>query len=168
MRSPKKMGIIEIDITNACVHQCANCTRFCGHHEKTFFMSFDKFKEAVDSLEGFEGMVGVIGGEPTLHPDFERFTDYIREKRTKASFNLSWGPIEDMQFHIFTTVDKGMTPETRAVLLSSLSPSYYKNFEAINDTFEYQLLNDHSSESLHQALLMSRKELPISEKMNAE
>lgn len=161
MRSPKDMGIIEIDITNACVHQCANCTRFCGHHEKTFFMSFDKFKEAVDSLEGFEGMIGVIGGEPTLHPEFERFADYIREKRTHEKLNISWGPIDDMQFHITSTVDKGMTPQSRAVLLSTLSPSYYKHFEAINETFGYQLLNDHSSESLHQALLMSRKELSI-------
>lgn len=158
MRSPKDMGIIEIDVTNACVHQCANCTRFCGHHAKPFFMSFDMFKRAVDSLEGFPGMAGVIGGEPTLHPEFERFADYIREKRTGDKLNLSCGPISDMQFHINTTVDKGTS---KAVLLSSLSTSYYKNFEAINDTFAFQLLNDHTSNSLHQALLMSRKELPI-------
>lgn len=161
MRSPKEMRIIEIDITNACVHQCANCTRFCGHHEKPFFMSFDKFKQAVDSLDEFEGMVGMIGGEPTLHPEFERFTDYIREKRTQRLTYFRGGPIEDMQFHIITTVNKGRTSESRAVLLSSLSSSYYKHYEAINDTFEYQILNDHSSDSLHQALLMSRGELAI-------
>lgn len=158
MRSPKDMGIIEIDITNACVHQCANCTRFCGHHAKPFFMGFDTFRRAVDSLDGFEGMVGIIGGEPTLHPEFERFSDYIREKRVGRKLNISRGPIVDMQFHISTTVDKG---KSRAVLLSSVSPSYYKNFESINDTYAYQLLNDHSSDSLHQALLMSRKELSI-------
>ncbi len=159
MRSPSEMGIIEIDITNACVHQCANCTRFCGHHKKPFFMDFETFKQAVDSLEEFPGMIGIIGGEPTLHPEFEKFADYIREKRTKTKTNISWGPISDMQFHIHSTVDKGTS---KAVLLSSLSTSYYKNFEVINDTFSFQLLNDHSSESLHQALLMSAKELPIS------
>jgi hypothetical protein len=31
-------------------------------------MDFETFKKAVDSLEGFDGMVGVMGGEPTLHP----------------------------------------------------------------------------------------------------
>lgn len=51
MRSPKDMEIIQIDITNACQHMCSNCTRFCGHHKKTFFMSFEQFKEAVDSLQ---------------------------------------------------------------------------------------------------------------------
>ena len=163
MRSPRDMGIIEIDITNACVHQCANCTRFCGHHERPFFMSFDKFKQAVDSLDGYDGMIGIIGGEPTLHPEFERFVDYIREKRVGEKINISKGPITDMQYHIYSTVDKGMTPKSRTVLLSSLSTSYYNNFEAINDTFSYQLLNDHSSESLHQALLMSRRELPITD-----
>ena len=75
MRSPKDMGIIEIDITNACVHACANCTRFCGHHKKPFYMDFETFKKAVDSLKDYKGMIGIIGGEPTIHPEFERFVD---------------------------------------------------------------------------------------------
>ena len=158
MRSPKDMGIIEIDITNACVHACANCTRFCGHHKKPFYMDFETFKKAVDSLKDYKGMIGIIGGEPTIHPEFERFVDYVRENRVGKSLTLARGPIEDMQFHILTTVDAG---KSRTVLLSTLSKGYYKNFEVINDTFAYQLLNDHSSESEHQALRMNRKELGI-------
>ena len=80
MRSPADMQTIQIDITNACNLACSNCTRFCGNHKKTFFMDFDTFKRAVDSLEGYNGVTGVMGGEPTLHPEFERFVLYIREK----------------------------------------------------------------------------------------
>ena len=85
MRSPKDMQIIQIDITNACPNTCSNCTRFCGHHKKPFFMDFDTFKQAVDSLQDFPGMVGIIGGEPTLHPEFEKFADYLRDSRIGAN-----------------------------------------------------------------------------------
>ena len=46
-------------------------------------------------------------------------------------------------------------------LWSSLNEGYYKHFEVINDTFPTQFLNDHDNTCLHQALLMSRKELAI-------
>jgi MoaA/NifB/PqqE/SkfB family radical SAM enzyme len=80
MRSPKDMRTIQIDITNACVHKCSNCTRFCGHHKKPFFMEWETFKKAVDSLSGFKKRIGIMGGEPTLHPQFERFVRYLGEK----------------------------------------------------------------------------------------
>ena len=80
MRSPADMGTIQIDITNACTLQCSNCTRFCGNHKKPFFMNYEDFKKAVDSLEGFNGVTGVMGGEPTLHPEFERFVLYLQKK----------------------------------------------------------------------------------------
>ena len=159
MKSPKDQLIIQIDITNACIHKCSNCTRFCGHHPKTFFMDFETFKNAVDSLDGYEGCVGVIGGEPTLHPEFEKFADYIKEKRIKHSIKNTREPIVDMQSYIlehFTDFHK-----SKAGLWSSLNKSYYKHFETINDSFEAQNCNDHNNTCLHQALLMSRKDLGI-------
>ncbi len=158
MKSPKDMKIIQIDITNACPHTCSNCTRFCGHHEKTFFMDFADFKQAVDSLEDYEGIVGVIGGEPTLHPEFEKFCDYIREKRLTEKVLAIREPVEDMQTYILNHM---WHKNAKAGLWSSLVNSYYKNFEAINDTFKTQLLNDHNNTCMHQALLMPRKELGI-------
>ena len=55
---PSEMEFIQIDITNACNMRCSNCTRFCGNHAGTFFMDFDIFKRAIDSMEGYEGVVG--------------------------------------------------------------------------------------------------------------
>ncbi|PWT29253.1 radical SAM protein [Butyrivibrio fibrisolvens] len=72
--------IVLIDITNACTERCSNCTRFCGNHKKPFFMDFETFKRAVDSMEGFPGLVALIGGEPTLHPEFERFMEYLQTR----------------------------------------------------------------------------------------
>ena len=85
MRSPAEMGTIQIDITNACTLKCSNCTRFCGNHKKNFYMNYETFKKAVNSLQGFNGVIGVMGGEPTLHPEFERFVTYLQEKFGKRS-----------------------------------------------------------------------------------
>jgi len=161
MKSPQDMKIIQIDITNACVNRCSNCTRFCGHHKKPFFMDFETFKKAVDSFEGYEGCVGIIGGEPTLHPELENFIDYLREKRIGKTLKLSREPISDMQKHIYRYLNNDLS---KIGFWSSLNRGYYKNFEVINDSFDWQLLNDHNNKCLHQAILMARKDLGISDK----
>lgn len=84
MRQIREMSIIEIDITNACHKHCSNCTRFCGHHKKPFYMDFDTFKRAVDSLDGYQGLISTIGGEPLLHPEYHRFADYLQQKRGRS------------------------------------------------------------------------------------
>ena len=68
MRDIAEMSIIHIDVTNACHLRCANCTRHMGHHKKTFFMDLEFVEKAIDSLEGFPGQIGLMGGEPFLHP----------------------------------------------------------------------------------------------------
>lgn len=84
MRSPADMKTIQIEITNVCLHSCSNCTRFCGHHQQPFFMDWLTFQRAVDSLQGYEGIIGLMGGEHTLHPDFERMVLYLRKKHPMA------------------------------------------------------------------------------------
>jgi hypothetical protein len=81
------MDIIVIDITNACMMSCSNCTRFCGH-QKPYFMSFEQFKEAIDSMINFPGITGLIGGEPLLHPQFEKFCKYALTKIPREHLGL--------------------------------------------------------------------------------
>ena len=161
MKSPKDMVNLQIDITNACIHQCSNCTRFCGHHKKPYFMNFETFKRAVDSFDGWNGCVGIIGGEPTLHPEFEKFVEYLRNKRIGKQLNLSREPICNMQEHIYENLL--VNPNYQMGLWSSLNLGYYKYFEVINDSFDMQFLNDHDNKCMHQAILISRKELGITD-----
>ena len=80
MKAIGDMWLIQIEITNACTHQCANCTRFVGHHRKPFFMSLEMINNAIDSLKGYKGGVGIMGGEPTLHPQFEEICKIVQKK----------------------------------------------------------------------------------------
>ncbi|MCK9517439.1 MAG: radical SAM protein [Dehalococcoidia bacterium] len=74
------METVQIELTNACINQCSNCTRFVGHVEKPFFMPVEQVAEGVDSLKGFLHMIGVMGGEPLLHPQFSEICKVFREK----------------------------------------------------------------------------------------
>ena len=178
MRSPEDMKIIEIDITNACIHNCSNCTRMCGHHTKPYFMSWETFKRAVDSMEGYEGGVSMMGGEPTLHPQFERFAEYLNEKykdtpkqdnyfitptrnfirdRKLEERNRTYSYEEKTGTNVIGQRVKG------AVLFSSLASNYYKYYETIQDVFHYQGINDHIVPCYHQPIGVTRKDMGISD-----
>lgn len=161
MKSPADMQIIQIDITNACTKKCSNCTRFCGNHRKPFMMDFETFKKAVDSMEGFPGIVGIMGGEPTLHPQFEEFVRYFASRFGKGG-TLENGrkPISSFNAHIVGNVFD-IENNNRRGLWSIMGKRYYEHFELIQETFGYQVVNDHASPSDHAALLITRKELGI-------
>lgn len=137
MRPLLDMDTIQIEITNACVHDCSNCTRLVGH-SKPFMMTFDQFREAVDSLVDFPNMVGVMGGEPLIHPQFEAFCDYLRQK----------------------------IPRIRCGLWSTLPKGKEQFAPIIAETFGSVLLNDHThGELYHGPILVSGDDLGIDEFM---
>ena len=108
MRPLSEMSVIQIEVTNACWLKCANCTRHVGHHRKPFFMDLDYVEKAIDSLEGFEGNIGMMGGEPTLHPKFDDICKIYQKKipRRKREFWTSgwqWSKKKDI---ILDTFDK--------------------------------------------------------------
>lgn len=161
MKSPADMQIIQIDITNACTKKCSNCTRFCGNHRKPFMMDFETFKRAVDSMEGFPGIVGIMGGEPTLHPQFEEFARYFASKfGTGGPLENGRKPISSFNAHIVGKVFD-IENNNRRGLWSIMGKRYYEHYELIQETFGYQVVNDHASPSDHAALLITRKELGI-------
>ncbi len=80
MKPIDKAWLIQIEITNCCVHECANCTRFVGQHQKPFFMDLATVEKAIDSLEGYAGGIGIMGGEPTVHPKFREICELLQKK----------------------------------------------------------------------------------------
>jgi len=131
MRSLIDMDTIQIEITNSCINQCANCTRFVGHI-KPFFMSFEQFKKAIDSMIGYPKMVGIMGGEPLLHSDFEKFCEYALSKIPREQLGL-W----------------------------TCLPSGYEHYrEVICSTFGNIFINDHSRNNImHHPFLVAIKDV---------
>src|SRR3954464_13905583 len=86
--------VIQIEITNACHLSCANCSRLVGHHRKPFFMTPQQVRDAIASLDGFPGRVGMMGGEPALHPDFVEickiYQEMIPDKRRRELWTAGY------------------------------------------------------------------------------
>ena len=167
MKAISEQNILQIDVTNMCPHRCSNCTRFCGHHKKPFVMDYGFFKNAVDCAADFPGgMVGIMGGEPTMIPDFEEYMNYYVSRicpERKGMQADEPGLILDFSEFI-KRWRNNVRPRCRRGLFTSLGPKYYQHYETIQDVFpEYQCVNDHCNPGLHQPLLVASSELPIGE-----
>lgn len=136
MRPIIDMDSVAVLITNQCINRCSNCTQLCGHHATPNFITFDEFKEAVDSMEAYPKMFGFHGGEPLLHPEFEKFCEYARSKLPKERLGL------------WTCLPKGK--------------EHYR--EAITSTFGHIFLNDHTrNDILHGPILVASEEMPFAD-----
>lgn len=96
MIRPSQQWALQIDITNACHLHCSNCTRLLDHAKTRYFMSPACFEQAIRAVrdfatssepcpvgsnnEGRRKVIGLIGGEPLLHPQFPEIVDiFVRE-----------------------------------------------------------------------------------------
>jgi hypothetical protein len=159
--SPSEQRIIHIELTNACDYRCSNCTRFTGHIAKPFFMDFATLRRAVLSMKGYRGMVGIMGGEPTLHPDFRRLVEYYADHVGGTTRSRAGREAMD-DFAVYRERHLSSLDAKRG-LWTSLGGGYYEHFELIQEVFDYQCINDHANPGLHQALLISRRSLGISD-----
>lgn len=129
MRALCDMDTIQIELTNACIYSCSNCTRFCGHR-KPYFMSREDFEHAVDSMVGYPKMTGFMGGEPLLHPEFEEFC----------------------------LIAKGKIPPDQLGLWTCLPKGFEKYAELICETFGHIFVNDHTRDDIYHAPLLVASE----------
>ena len=124
-----------IEVTNICAQNCAYCTRYIRHVRKDqmYFMDLDFFRKAVLSLEGFPGKIGIIGGEPLLHPKFEEMCLILKD-----------------EFKI---------PKGKTGIFLSDKKRLGKYRELINATFGMIAFNEHSKEQrkseLHQPITIA-------------
>lgn len=76
-------SVLQIKVCSYCDLDCVNCSVAVGIAKKLkrqFLMTPDQFRAACRSLKGYNGVVGVFGGNPTLHPKFAEICDIFREE----------------------------------------------------------------------------------------
>jgi len=74
---------IEIDITYDCNLKCLNCNRSCTQAPSKEMMSFEQIKGFIDETINLNlkwEKINILGGEPTLHPDFLQIINLILEE----------------------------------------------------------------------------------------
>lgn len=80
MRSPRDMHIICVDVTNKCDLHCSNCTRLLKNQAGLWEMTPDNFRAALRSLQGYEGVIAMIGGNPCMHKKFAELCKIFEEE----------------------------------------------------------------------------------------
>ena len=68
-----------LEINDVCDLECPVCI---VRNQHGYTMSFEDFKRSVDNLIAAEGELSILllsGGEPTLHPQFFDFCDYVQK-----------------------------------------------------------------------------------------
>lgn len=87
MKSPRdhrkgiwRNGVLQVWVTRSCDKSCFACTQASNLRAPRLRMSVDQFEQALDSLRDYWGVVGVFGGNPTTHPDFDQLCTLMRAK----------------------------------------------------------------------------------------
>ena len=111
-----------IDVTNYCWKDCVYCSRFSRHIRKDqrVHMSLDKIDQALKSLESWPNKIGIIGGEPTIRPDFVEMCDLLLDYFPPSKYGL------------WTTGGPGYERHIKTIQRT------FPNFVAKNDHSEYQ------------------------------
>ncbi len=74
---------IEVDITYRCNLNCQGCNRSCGQAPTTECMSVEQIRRLIDDsikIGKKWNLINILGGEPTLHPDFVTIINMIQNE----------------------------------------------------------------------------------------
>jgi organic radical activating enzyme len=109
---------IQIDITNYCGLDCIYCTRYNKHLRKDqrYYMTLEYFENVLKSLKEWPNIIGIIGGEPLLHPEFEQICEIMQK----------------------------YFPKTKYELFTSHRKNFEKYKSIIDETFAYIAFNEHN------------------------
>lgn len=73
-------GIVQVMVTRACDLSCHHCTQGSNLAGKPVMMTPEQFDQACYSLKDYFGVVGVFGGNPAMHPQFDELCRIMRAR----------------------------------------------------------------------------------------
>lgn len=157
--SPADHKVVQLEITNRCFLSCSNCTRLVAHQREPYEMDRETFTRAVDTLADHPGMVGIMGGEPTLHRDFDWLVrHYAAVIDPGCRYEHVRSPVLDLARY---REQRCASLHHRRGIWSATGPSFLRHLELISDVFGYWCLNDHAHSGKHEALLLARRDLGV-------
>ena len=97
MKPIYKAWFCHIEVTNFCWKDCVYCSRWTRHlrPDQYFYMTLDEIDFALETLMPrkksavhWPNRIGIIGGEPTLHTDFEKICELLLKRAPKERYGL--------------------------------------------------------------------------------
>ncbi len=126
-----KSRIIQVETCTVCANRCSGCTRGIHLRDSLNFHTLEYIEQALKSLSETKYIVGCFGGEPTLHPEFEKICHLYQKYYTKSQCGL-W---------------------------TSGGNKFKEHRKLIDQTFGIINYNNHSGAVFHQPPFISVKEI---------
>jgi len=147
MKPIKEAWCIQIELNNYCPHSCAYCTRFTHHlrQDQRYNMKLNELSYILEVMrgKGYKGKLGIIGGEPTVHPEFEAVCKVVKWDWTSLGLWLA--------------------------LWTSGGPRYEKYKPEIDECFSWVAYNDKADPMCHhQPLTMASCDIVPDAELRAE
>lgn len=73
-----RQGVLQILVTRACDKACFGCTQNSQLGGKPVMITPEEYEQALKSLSGYFGVIGMFGGNPSLHPKFDALCSILR------------------------------------------------------------------------------------------
>ena len=124
---PYRGGVIQVWVTRACDKACFHCTQGSNYGGKPEFITVEQFRDACRSLRGYFGVVGMFGGNPALHPQFEELCAVMREEVPTEQRGI-WS-------------NNPMTVEKARIMRATFNPGY-SNLNVHLDRKAYDLFKE--------------------------
>ena len=83
-----RKGVLQVHVTRACDKSCFGCTQGSNLGGKPVMIPPHEYARALDSLQGYFGVVGMFGGNPAMHPQFEQLCSILRNKFPKEQCGI--------------------------------------------------------------------------------
>ena len=140
---------VNLELTDHCNLKCKMCSqsmRKLAHGEAMTFMDFSTWKQGIDGLKNIVQEVAISPhwlGEPTLHPEFDRFISYAFEhnesnilfREFKLHTNAVIFPKSRSQLLLQVAQNKTQAPNTFRFIhfsVDAFSPEVYKDVKGGN------------------------------------
>lgn len=75
-----RQGVMQIWVTRACDKACCGCTQGSNLAGRPGMITTDQYAQALDSLRGYFGVIGMFGGNPSIHPHFKQLCAILRDR----------------------------------------------------------------------------------------
>jgi len=156
MKAPFEADLVKIHITRDCPRACSNCSDLTPYFPKRQDMELASFTAAVESLHGWlrpGTVIGIAGGEPTLHPDFERFSQSLLEILNLPVRINSRAPVAELQDLALARL---MERDGVCGLWTSLGEGFYRHYETIFEVYGHVNMESHGCGKRHHAVMIDR------------
>jgi len=156
MKSPFDAELLKIHISTECGRSCSNCVDLAPHIRRPQPMSLEKFDAALAGLNGWlrpGRVLGIAGGEPTQHPDFEEISRRLADYLGLPQRITGRAPAPDLNEFALRRL---MERDAVCGLWTSLGDGFYRHYETILDVYGHLNIESHDCGKRHHAVMIDR------------